>query len=234
MIKRQARERLAHVLAALDHGNLFGAKVPGQQLHQQGGGARCHFRGFQHDPVASGVGAHQRRQGQKYRIVPGRDDPHHAQRLGHQFGPRRLEGQIQGPGPGAHPTAEVFPGMADTGQRGEYFPQQGFLPRPAAKIPAEIFVNGRNNGIPVGPDHGADATQAITAQDPVRGALGQIGGLLGRQLRRQSVRQLAGKFPTPRKARAGCYFGVAHGHLSSNQLLFITYFICLARPPCLF
>ena len=78
---------------SLQKRHVTGRKNLADQSFQQRLGMRNQRRGLQHGAVAGRQGADQRIQQQLHRVVPRRDDQHHAQRLGHDAASGRQERQ---------------------------------------------------------------------------------------------------------------------------------------------
>ncbi len=94
--------------AALDHGERVGVEIARDDPRQRRGSVRRDFRRLHDRAVARGHRAHQRRHHHRHRVVPRRDDQHHALRLGLDVAPARLRHQRRAHALCRHPFVEVL------------------------------------------------------------------------------------------------------------------------------
>lgn len=115
MVKRQTRKLAGHLCIALHHSKLIGCKKLANHMCQLGRSVRRELTGLEHHAVASGHGGNGGAQSQLQRIVPGRDDAYHPQRLA--LDARRGRQQVQWcPDPARlHPACQVSQGMGQHG-----------------------------------------------------------------------------------------------------------------------
>ena len=124
-----AQQRLGGLALALHDGDVFLRKGRADELGNRGGGVRRELGRFEHDAVARGQRADQRREQKLERIVPRADDEGHAIGLGSDE-PARGPGEQRGAAAlGLHPRRQVAEGMADFAQHEADFGGVGLMRR---------------------------------------------------------------------------------------------------------
>lgn len=101
----------------LDHGDRVGVQILRQQPGHGGGGRGRQLAGLGDDGVARGQRAYQRSEQQLHRVVPGRDDEDHAQRVLHGVGGGSGECRRYGGGFGPQPALQPLQGVVDLADR---------------------------------------------------------------------------------------------------------------------
>ena len=159
--------------AALDHDDRLRVDVPREQPGQRGGGLRRHLGGLADHGVARRERRHQRGEQQVDRVVPRRDDQHHAQRgvLDRGAVGAQQEGD-RGLGRG-QPLLQVLLGVLDLAPGAAQVGQ----PRLVARL-AQVDRQGVEELVLALPDHPAQPGELLAA--PLLGA-GPAGGEGGAQ-----------------------------------------------------
>ena len=177
VVEGQAREGLAHLRPAGDHGDLLlGESAREHRLHQFGGGRR-ELRGLDHGPVAGREDAREGRKGQVDGEVPGADHPHHALGLEAHLGLGAEQAQ-DGRGRlallGAHPLGEIVPGVLQRADGAGNVGEGCSLPGPGA----EVGIEGLLDGLAVLAQEADAAVDAFDPQGRAGLAVAQMGRLL--------------------------------------------------------
>ncbi len=134
MIERQRRKCFGNAGIDAGHHHFIGIERAGDDLLQQLGKARHQFARLDHHPVAGGECGHGGCEGELQRIIPGRDDSDHAERLRHQPVASRQELQLGGDALRRHPGFEMLDRMTDLTEDEERLGKARFDGRTIAEI----------------------------------------------------------------------------------------------------
>ena len=119
VIERQLREGLAHLGPAGHHRDLVGGERLGDEIAQELRGLGDELARLDHGAVARRERRDERSEGQRHRVVPGRDDPDDAERLVEDAARRRHELEARLALLGLHPVAQVLPRVPDLAEQDE-------------------------------------------------------------------------------------------------------------------
>ena len=182
MVKGQGDKGPTHFGIAADHLHFVWREIFADHPRHQRRGCRRQLRRLDHHPVARGQRGQRRIHRQVVRVVPGRDDADHAERLAQELVAGRQKMQRCWHAARLHPAAQMTQGMAHTRLDGKDIGQQAFL----ARALAEILRNRLHQFIGIALRHRQQALQPVTPHRQVRAHLGVKCRALLRQHQLQS------------------------------------------------
>ncbi len=205
MIERQRSKGLCDLVLDAGDEQLSGIELLGNGLLQECRKVRHQFARLDDDTVAGGDRADRGRQRELQRIIPGRDDADHAERLRDQPVARGQELQRGRHALRRHPGLQVFCRMPDLGEHQHRLGDIGLHRRAVAEIgrdrlPEALLVLADNSAQP---------------RQPVE-ALGQIRRRLGPRSRGHGVEGV--RECQLRGARQGLVQGLVHGLVVHGKL----------------
>ncbi len=159
VVEGQPAERLRDFgLSVRDRDLAFG-EMQGGKAFEKGSRSRGRFRHLHHGAVAGREGGDQGTYRQIERVIPGHDDAHHPERLGHHCRRAGLEPETGGPAFRPHPATQMAARVADALQGRKDLEQLRFVAGPVS----EVARDGFRPFAGVFPHQGFEAAKALEA-----------------------------------------------------------------------